>query len=174
MKIASRLGSAIAGGIVAGLALGMGMTAATSTAEAQDRVRWKMGSTYPGTLTQLGTLGKRISDKIEEVSGGNIRIRFYEPGALVPALEVFDAVGAGSIDAAWSTPGYWVGKEPALAMFGSVPFGPRSGEYMAWFYFGGGKELFDEIYARHGIKSVMCGVIAPGSVGLVQEGNQDR
>lgn len=104
MKIASRLGSAIAGGIVAGLALGMGMTAATSTAEAQDRVRWKMGSTYPGTLTQLGTLGKRISDKIEEVSGGNIRIRFYEPGALVPALEVFDAVGAGSIDAAWSTP----------------------------------------------------------------------
>ena len=138
---------------------------APSDANAQERVRWKMGSTYPGSLTQLGTLGKRVDDNIDEVSGGNIKIKFYEPGALVPALEVFDAVSTGSIDAAFSTPGYWAGKVPALQLFGSVPFGPQAGEYLAWVKFGGGQEIFDKLYAEHGIKSLFCGLIAPEASG---------
>lgn len=140
-------------------------TAAPSDADAQERVRWKMGSTYPGSLTQLGTLGKRVDEKIDEVSGGNINIKFYEPGALVPALEVFDAVSTGSIDAAFSTPGYWAGKVPALQLFGAVPFGPQAGEYLAWVKFGGGQEIFDKLYAEHGIKSLFCGLIAPEASG---------
>jgi TRAP-type mannitol/chloroaromatic compound transport system substrate-binding protein len=124
-----------------------------------------MGSTYPGSLTQLGTLGKRVDEKIDEVSGGNIQIKFYEPGALVPALEVFDAVSTGSIDAAFSTPGYWAGKVPALQLFGAVPFGPQAGEYLAWVKFGGGQEIFDRLYAEHGIKSLFCGLIAPEASG---------
>lgn len=140
-------------------------TAAPSDADAQERVRWKMGSTYPGSLTQLGTLGKRVDEKIDQVSGGNINIKFYEPGALVPALEVFDAVSTGSIDAAFSTPGYWAGKVPALQLFGAVPFGPQAGEYLAWVKFGGGQEIFDKLYADHGIKSLFCGLIAPEASG---------
>jgi len=140
-------------------------TTFSTAALSQDRIRWKMGSTYAGSLPQLGTLAKRVEDQIDKVSGGNIRIRFNEPGALVPALEVFDAVASGSIDAAFSTPGYWAGKVPALQLFGAVPFGPEAGEYMAWYYFGGGKELFEEIYGKYGIHSVMCGVIAPESSG---------
>lgn len=136
-----------------------------SDANAQERVRWKMGSTYAGSLTQLGTLGKRVDDKIDAVSGGNIKIKFYEPGALVPALEVFDAVSTGSIDAAFSTPGYWAGKVPALQLFGAVPFGPQAGEYLAWVKFGGGQEIFDKLYAEHGIKSLFCGLIAPEASG---------
>ncbi len=140
-------------------------SAAPSDANAQERVRWKMGSTYPGSLTQLGTLGKRVDEKIDAVSGGNINIKFYEPGALVPALEVFDAVSTGSIDAAFSTPGYWAGKVPALQLFGAVPFGPQAGEYLAWVKFGGGQEIFDKLYAEHGIKSLFCGLIAPEASG---------
>jgi TRAP-type mannitol/chloroaromatic compound transport system substrate-binding protein len=140
-------------------------TTFSTTALSQDRIRWKMGSTYPGSLPQLGTLAKRVDEQIEKVSGGNIRIRFNEPGALVPALEVFDAVASGSIDASFSTPGYWAGKVPSLQLFGAVPFGPSAGEYMAWYYFGGGKELFEEIYHEYGIHSVMCGVIAPEASG---------
>lgn len=143
------------------------ITATTfSTASfAQDRIRWKMGSTYPGSLVQLGTLAKRVDEQIEAVSGGNMRIRFNEPGALVPALEVFDAVASGSIDAAYSTPGYWAGKVPALQLFGAVPFGPKAGEYLAWYYHGGGQALFEEIYHQYGIHSVICGVIAPEASG---------
>lgn len=161
MKFSSFLKSATCVAVLAAATL----TTVAPDADAADRVRWKMGSTYPGSLTQLGTLGKRVDEKIDEVSGGNIQIKFYEPGALVPALEVFDAVSTGSIDAAFSTPGYWAGKVPALQLFGAVPFGPQAGEYLAWVKFGGGQEIFDRLYAEHGIKSLFCGLIAPEASG---------
>ena len=133
--------------------------------DADAKVVMNMQSTYPGSLTQLGTLGKRIQDEIAAVSGGDIQIKFQEPGALVPALETFDAVSSGAVEAGWSTPGYWAGKVPSLQLFAAVPFGPRAGEYLAWYYFGGGKEMFEEIYHRHNVHSVMCGVIAPEASG---------
>ncbi|PLX36125.1 MAG: C4-dicarboxylate ABC transporter [Hyphomicrobiales bacterium] len=134
-------------------------------AQALDKLNWDMQSTYSSSLTQLGTLGKVISERLAAVSGGDIKLTFQEPGAIVPALEAFDAVSSGAIQAAWSTPGYWTGKDSALALFAAVPFGPSAGEYYAWIKFGGGQELMDEIYAPHGIKSQICAVIAPEASG---------
>ena len=57
-------------------------------AGAAERVRWSMQSTYAGSLVQLGTLGKRLETRIAAVSDGAFRIKFHEPGALVPALEL--------------------------------------------------------------------------------------
>ncbi len=133
--------------------------------EEEKKVKWKMASTFPGSLTQLGTAGVRFQEQISRISNKNIQVKFFEPGALVPALEVFDAVSSGAIDAGWSTPGYWAGKVPALPLFGAVPFGPSAGEYMAWIYYGGGKQLFEEIYAKHNIKGIFCGVIPPEASG---------
>jgi TRAP-type mannitol/chloroaromatic compound transport system substrate-binding protein len=149
------------------LAVGAVMTfSIAGDVAAQDkRVRWSMGSAYPSKLAQLGTLGTRLSEQLELVSGGSLVFKFYEPGALVPALEMFDAISAGSLDAGWSTPGYWTGKDETFALFAAVPFGPNAGEYLGWFYHGGGKELMDEIYAKYNIKSVMCGLIAPEASG---------
>ncbi len=132
---------------------------------AEKKVRWKMASWFPSHLTQLGTLGKYVTEALADVSGGKIKLKFYEPKALIPPQECFDSVSKGSVDACWSTSGYWYGREPALAMFTAVPFGPSAGEYAAWMYFGGGIELMDEIYAKHGIKSLPCGVIAPEASG---------
>ncbi len=127
--------------------------------------RWKMGSAYSGNLPQLGTMAKKLERDIWRVSDGTLEIKFYEPGALVPPLEMFDAVRAGVIDAAFSSPGFWGNKAPALQLFAAVPFGPTAKEYLAWIYFGGGKELFDEIYHDNGIHSVFCGLIAPEASG---------
>ncbi len=156
-------------GTAAAVALGVVGAAGVANEASAQSIEWSMASTYPGSLPQLGTLGKRIEEQIALVSGGDIEIRFYEPNALMPALEVFDAVSIGAVEAGWSTPGYWTGTEPALALFGAVPFGPAAPEYIAWFYFGGGKELMDEIYAQYGIKSVICGVIAPEASGWFRE-----
>jgi TRAP-type mannitol/chloroaromatic compound transport system substrate-binding protein len=153
---------------VAALALGGLFSAAALPGvadAAEKRVKWKMGSAFPSKLVQLGSLGVSLSRKIERVSGGNIRLKFFEPNALVPPLEMFDAISAGSLDAAWSTPGYWVGKDEAFAMFSAVPFGPRAGEYAGWIYYGGGKKLMDDLYEPFGIKSITCGVIAPEASG---------
>ena len=131
----------------------------------QKKVKWKMASTFSGSLTQLGTLGVRFQDQIAKVSNNSIKIKFFDPGALVPALEIFDAVSSGSIDAGWSTPGYWAGKVPALPLFAAVPFGPSTGEYMAWIYQGGGYELYQKIYEKHNIKGILCGIIPPEASG---------
>lgn len=162
MRIRSTMKLAVSA-LAVGAVLALG---SAGDAEAQDkRVRWNMASAYGSKLTQLGTLGVRLSDQMEAVSGGSLRFKFFEPGALVPALEMFDGISAGSLDAGWSTPGYWTGKNEAFALFAAVPFGPRAGEYLGWYYHGGGKELFDELYAEYNIKSVMCGVIAPEASG---------
>ena len=143
--------------------------AAAPAPAVEETVRWKMASTFAGSLTQLGSLGIRVQDQVEAVSGGAVQIKFFDPGALVPALEIFDAVSSGGLDAGWSTPGYWAGKVPALQLFAAVPFGPPANEYMAWFYFGGGKELFEEIYARHNIHGILCGVIPPEASGWFRQ-----
>lgn len=134
-----------------------------------EKVRLNMGSTFPGNLTQLGTLGKRLETVAAAVSGGEIELKFFEPGALVPALELFDAVSNGSVDAAWSVPGYWQGKEPSLALFSAIPFGPEAGEYAAWLFHFGGQEAMQRVYEPYNIHSMICGVIAPEASGWFRE-----
>ena len=141
----------------------------TEAAVPQDVIRWKVTGAVPASLVQVGTLSERATKLITGLSGGRLHAQFYDPGALVPVMEMFDAVSAGAIDAGIATAGYWVGKEPALAFFSAVPFGPNTGEYMAWFYYGGGKEMYDELYARHNMKGVMCGMLPPEASGWFRE-----
>jgi TRAP-type mannitol/chloroaromatic compound transport system substrate-binding protein len=135
------------------------------TADAQERVRWKMQSAFPGNLSHLGTSGLRLEKMVDRVSGGNFELKFFEPGALVPALECFDAAAKGSVESCWTTAGYHTGKYPALAFFTAVPFGPSFGEYHAWMIYGGGKGLQNEIYGRHNLYSLDCNTIGPETSG---------
>ena len=150
--------------LMATAALGITMGAASA-----EKVRLKMGATFPSSLTQLGTLGKKLEENVNKISGGEIEMKYFEPGALVPALELFDAVKSGAVDAGWSTSGYWQGKEPALALFSAVPFGPSAAEYAAWLFNGGGEEMYQKIYERNGMHAMICGVIAPEASGWFRE-----
>lgn len=80
-------------------------------------------------------------------------------------MECFDAVSKGSIDAAWTSAGFHAGRIPALTFFGSVPFGPQLGEYLAWYRFGGGNEINQELYAKHNLTSFICYAIGPETSG---------
>jgi TRAP-type mannitol/chloroaromatic compound transport system substrate-binding protein len=135
------------------------------SAEEHQPVSWRMASTFSSSLVLLGPMGKRVESLLDEISGGNIRIKFYEPGALAPPFELFDAISYGAIEAGWSTSGYWSGREPALELFTAVPFGPSAAEYLAWFDYGGGRELFEEVYHRHNIHSLICGISPPEAAG---------
>lgn len=160
MRCSNKLKLAVAAAVLVG---GLGGTIVG--AAAGETVRWKMGSFFPSKLIQLGSLGKTFVQKVDRMSDGSIKIKFTEPGALIPPKECFDAVGAGSVDACWSTPGYWYGRDPAFAMFAAVPFGPSAGEYMGWLYYGGGKEMFEALYKPHNIHPLICGIIAPEGSG---------
>jgi TRAP-type mannitol/chloroaromatic compound transport system substrate-binding protein len=155
--------------VVMAVTLAGAMALAASDSSAQDRVRWKMQSAFSGNLVHLGTSGVRFTENIERVSGGNFEIKFYEPGALVPALECFDAASKGSVEACWTTPGYHTGKIPALAFFTSVPFGPGYGEFFAWKKFHGGDDLKNELYAQHGLYSIDVFAIGPETSGWFRQ-----
>ena len=64
-----------------------------------------MASAVSSSVVILGTTPKGFTEKVAAISGGDLIIKFYEPGALVPPLEMFDAVSKGSIEAAWAPPG---------------------------------------------------------------------
>jgi TRAP-type mannitol/chloroaromatic compound transport system substrate-binding protein len=134
-------------------------------AGAQQKVTWKMASAFGSKLPHLGTSALRFADNVKVMSGGTLELKFFEPGALVPALECFDAVSKGSIESCWTTPGYHTGKYPALAFFTTVPFGPQIGELLAWKWFGGGNELRAEIYAKHNLIAFDCFAIGPETSG---------
>jgi TRAP-type mannitol/chloroaromatic compound transport system substrate-binding protein len=141
----------------------------TIDADAQERVRWKMQSAFPGNLSHLGTSAIRLEGMVERLSGGNFELKFFEPGALVPALECFDAASKGSVESCFTTAGYHTGKHPSLAFFTAVPFGPDFGEFFAWKIFGGGNELQNEIYGRSGLYSIDCNMIGPETSGWFRE-----
>ena len=134
-------------------------------AAAQQKVRWKMASAFPGTLDVVGEAGPYFSKTVDRISGGSLEIKFYEPGALVPALQAFDPVAQGSLESTWTSVGYYVGKIPAAPIFSTVPFGPNFTEFMAWLKFGGGHEIQDEILAPHGVRSLSCNAIVPEASG---------
>jgi TRAP-type mannitol/chloroaromatic compound transport system substrate-binding protein len=128
-------------------------------------VQLNMASVFPLSLPLLGEAATRFTERIEHVSGGEIRIRAFEPGALVPGLESIQAVSRGSVDTAWSTPGFFAGTDSAFSFFTAVPFGPDIPELMAWMYHGGGLQLQNEMFARHNLKAIPCGVTPPEASG---------
>lgn len=142
---------------------------AQTQSAAPDRVNWQMASAFGSRLPQLGTLGQRFAQELASVSGGAVRFTFHEPNSLVAPLDMFDAVADGELDAAWSKSDFWVGKDEAFALFSAVPFGPRTAEYTAWYYQGGGMALMDELYGSYGLKSLLCGVTAPEASGWFRE-----
>lgn len=133
------------------------------------KVRLRIASTAPTTLPVIGSHGKRLEGLVSTLSGGDLELRLFEPGALVPALEVFDAVASGSVDGGWSVSSYWAGKVPALQFFNSVPFGPETSEQFAWMRYGGGRELYEEIYHRHNIHPLVCWFIPQDGSGWFRQ-----
>jgi TRAP-type mannitol/chloroaromatic compound transport system substrate-binding protein len=159
MKRNARL-KLLAAGVAVALAAGSG------SALAQKSVKWKMQSTFGSSLPHLGTSGVRFVKNISEATDGRFDIKFFEPGALVPALECFDAASKGSVESCWTTPGYHTGKlGEGVSFFTTVPFGPTFGEFMAWKRHGGGDQIRDDIYKEHGLKAIDCFAIGPETSG---------
>ena len=153
-------------GVAAALGLAVGLAFTLNTpAEAQKKVTWKMASAFGSKLPHIGTSAPRFAENVKIASGGTLELKFFEPGALVPALECHDAVSKGAIESCWTTPGYHTGRYPALAFFTTVPFGPQIGEFLAWKWFGGGNQMRDEIYAKHNLISFDSFAIGPETSG---------
>lgn len=108
---------------------------------------WKLVTTWPKNYPGLGTAPEYFAKLVERMSNGRLKVKVYGAGQLVPALEVFDAVSQGTVEMGHGAAYYWKGKVPASVFFTSVPFGLNAQEMNGWLHFGGGLELWREVYA---------------------------
>ena len=118
---------------------------------------WKLVTAWPKNYPGLGTGANRFAERVTAMSGGRLTIKVHGAGELVPAMGVFDAVRDGSAEMGHSASYYWKGKHPATPFFTAVPFGLTAQELNSWMNFGGGQELWDELYGEFGIKPLPCG-----------------
>ncbi len=116
---------------------------------------WRISDPWGGL--NFAEITKHFCDSVRAASGGRLDIKWHPTGSIVPAMEIFDATQKGVLDAFHSWPGYWKGRDEAFVAFASVPFGLDFEGYNIWYYERGGKELFDELYGRFGLKPFFCG-----------------
>jgi len=88
-----------------------------------------------------------FAKKVNDMAGGRLKIEVLPSGAVVPAFQLLEAVNKGTLDGGHGVVAYHYGKNSALALWGSGPgFGMDPNMLLAWHYYGGGKELLEEIY----------------------------
>ncbi|MFP4538813.1 MAG: TRAP transporter substrate-binding protein [Dichotomicrobium sp.] len=168
MSVVSRLkhaaGAVALGGLVASSGVAVDQAAA-------DPIRWKMPIAFASKLPGLGSPSQYVARQLDAASGGDVQVRVFEPDKLVPPFEILQAVSDGRVEAGYTWIGYDQGKVPAVPLFAAVPFGMKPWAFSAWYYWGGGHDMLQEVYANKGfnVHARLCGIIGPDTAGWYSE-----
>jgi TRAP-type mannitol/chloroaromatic compound transport system substrate-binding protein len=115
-------------------------------------MRWQ--STWPSKdifHEYANDFGKKVND----MTGGDLKIEVLPAGAVVPAFQLLDAVSKGVLDGGHGVLVYHYGKQNALALWGSGPgYAMDANMLLAWHKYGGGKDLLNEIFTSIGANVV--------------------
>jgi len=149
-------GALLTGGVLSGCGK-QSSEGASQAGTSQQTFNWKMVTTWQKNFPGLGTAANLLAQLVGEMSGGRLNIKVYGANELVPPLEIFDAVTSGTAEMGHTSAYYWKGKIPEAQFFSTVPFGMTAQEMNAWLYYGGGMELWRELYAPHGLIPVPAG-----------------
>ena len=140
---------------VGGLAAAAGLAACAeettncdeSIAAGGETFEWSCVTSWPPKFPGLGMAPENLATRIEAATAGRLKIKVYGGGELVPPLEVFDAVSRGTVEMGHGAGYYHKGKVDAAVFFTAIPFGMTNNELNGWMYYGGGLELYQEVYA---------------------------
>ncbi len=154
----------VAGAFAVGGLLAAGLGASDAAA---DNIRWKMPIAFASNLPGLGSPSQYVAKQLDAASGGEVQVRVFEPGKLVPPFDILQAVSDGKVSAGYTWIGYDQGKVPAVPLFAAVPFGLKPWAFTAWYYYGPGHEMLQEVYANKGfnVHAELCGIIGPETAG---------
>ena len=137
------LGAAGTGATLAGLAT-------PALAQTQNpEIRWRMPSSFPRNLDVLFGSAEHLSRRVAQLTENRFRITPFPAGEIVPAFQVLDAVQAGTVECGHTPALFYTGKDPALAFFTIVPFGLTYRQATAWFRYGDGMKLAQELFRQY-------------------------
>src|SRR3989442_2104799 len=137
--------------------LAAGSVAAPAIAQSQPAVTWRMATSWPKSLDTLFGGAELVAQRVGELTEGKFQIRAFAAGEIVPALQVLDAVQAGTVEIGHTAPYYYFGKDPAFALGTAVCFGMNTRQQNAWWYFGGGSEAMAPLFKEYGCIALLAG-----------------
>ncbi len=73
-----------------------------------------------------------FAKKVNEMTGGDLKIDVLPAGAVVPAFQLLDAVSKGTLDGGHGVLSYHYGKQTALALWGSSPAYGMDANMISW------------------------------------------
>jgi TRAP-type mannitol/chloroaromatic compound transport system substrate-binding protein len=138
--------------------------AAPHVARADAPRRWRLATSWGRNLPGPGVTAARLARRIAELSDGALAIDLFAAGEIVPALNVFDAVSARTIEMGHTAALFWGGKMPAAPLFTTVPFGLGPAAHAGWLD-AEGQGLWDRLYEPFGVKPLLAGNTGPSSAG---------
>ena len=118
---------------------------------AQTKFRWRLATSFGATAPVFSEGLFILADEMRLMTKGQMDIKVFGAGELIPAFGVQEAVSSGTIEMFFSASYYWAGRIPATQFTCSVPFGMNAQQVNAWFYGGGGLEVWQEFYAKHNL-----------------------
>lgn len=114
-------------------------------AKAQAPITMRFQSTWP-TKDIFHEYALDFAKKVNDMTGGRLKIDVLPAGAVVKAFDMIDAVHKGILDGGHGVSAYWYGKNSAYSLFGTSPgFGMDANMLLSWVYYGGGQELYTEL-----------------------------
>jgi TRAP-type mannitol/chloroaromatic compound transport system substrate-binding protein len=126
-------------------AAGAAALAMPNVARAQDAIVWKFQSSWPAKDI-LHEFAVDYVARVNDMGGGRIKLDLLAAGAVAKALEMQDAVIAGTLDGGHGVCAYWYGKHKAYSLFGTPPaWGWNANQMMGWMKYGGGQALYEEL-----------------------------
>ena len=129
---------------------GAGAVAMPNVVKAQSVINMRWQSTWP-SKDIFHEFALDYAKKVNDMTGGELKIEVLPAGAVVPAFGLLDAVSKGTLDGGHGVLVYHYGKSTALALWGSGPaFSMDANMLLAWHKYGGGKELLEKLYASVG------------------------
>ena len=137
--------------------LAAGAVAAPAIAQSQPSIQWRMATSWPKSLDTLHGGAEYVARRVGEITEGKFQIRVFAAGEIVPALQVLDAVKAGTVEMGHTATYYYFGKDPTFALTCAVPFGMNSRQMNAWWFFGGGREAMAPVFSEYGCVAVPAG-----------------
>lgn len=139
------------------LAFAGALSLAAASASAQE-VTWRVPTSVPeGSPFYINFL-ERFADNVEVLTDGRVEIEPFGAGVLVPALQVYQGVRDGIVEAGHSTPCFRVNEDPANAVFCGFPGGMGPEAHTTWMMEGGGREKLQAMRDEEGFKSLVVGL----------------
>ena len=141
----------------AGAGMAGSAVAAPAVAQTAPQVQWRLTSSFPKSLDTLWGASDTFARYCAEATDGRLQIRLFAAGEIVPGLQALDAVSSGNVEMCHTAAYYYYGKDPAWALFCTVPFGLNTRQINAWFYEGNGLKLMNEFVARANVHALVGG-----------------